>query len=595
MKKEELKELVMSKVSDKDGEKFIKESDLDKIIYKISLNEQDMISLYQILEENNIDTKEDNYNQNAPLTSTVRTYLNEIAKYPLLTKEEEYHYSKLAQQGDQKAFEIMNNCNLKLVVSIAKKYVNRSSLDFEDLIQEGNIGLIKAINKFDPEKGNKFSTYATIWIKQNITRAMYDNGKNIRIPVHEQEKLNKIKYINEAGFAKLGRNMTMRELIIAYYSNYSPMKDLLFKNNMDVDVDSFLNVITEFLNEKINLDDVSKKYLISIDNLKKFSNILEREIKTTEMAFTRENVLSLQVSISNEDDSSPLENFIEDQSSIFSLAIDSKIFVERVMEELKNDLSKEDSYDADGNRIVGSRKLTPKQREAVLKFYIEVNKKCQQNNIDSLTDKLIEENPDFEDIKLLNEEMNKINYYHEVKEKIESIKDNYINRLEQILNKNKLAKEYINLCKQKLSQEVKIENIDNIINDNPNCIDLVEIKNDLFRNIIYVLQDKCHIKTDYLLEMCKYHNIINNHLSPYRIFYPKENKKTFEQNYKTYFGAFKEIRNIDILSKRLELDGNTHTLEEIGKFYCCTRERIRQIESKNLELLNRKIKQKHIF
>ena len=121
----------------------------------------------------------------------VRMYLKEIGKVPLLTAEEEIELAKRMEQGDEEAKRKLAEANLRLVVSIAKRYVGRGML-FLDLIQEGNLGLIKAVEKFDYRKGYKFSTYATWWIRQAITRAIADQARTIRIPVHMVETINKL-------------------------------------------------------------------------------------------------------------------------------------------------------------------------------------------------------------------------------------------------------------------------------------------------------------------------------------------------------------------------------------------------------------------
>ncbi|MEE1052339.1 MAG: sigma-70 family RNA polymerase sigma factor, partial [Lachnospiraceae bacterium] len=121
----------------------------------------------------------------------VRMYLKEIGKVPLLTAEEEIELAKRMEEGDEEAKKRLAEANLRLVVSIAKRYVGRGML-FLDLIQEGNLGLIKAVEKFDYNKGFKFSTYATWWIRQAITRAIADQARTIRIPVHMVETINKL-------------------------------------------------------------------------------------------------------------------------------------------------------------------------------------------------------------------------------------------------------------------------------------------------------------------------------------------------------------------------------------------------------------------
>jgi len=121
----------------------------------------------------------------------VRMYLKEIGRVPLLTADEEVDLAKRMEQGDEEAKRRLAEANLRLVVSIAKRYVGRGML-FLDLIQEGNLGLIKAVEKFDYRKGYKFSTYATWWIRQAITRAIADQARTIRIPVHMVETINKL-------------------------------------------------------------------------------------------------------------------------------------------------------------------------------------------------------------------------------------------------------------------------------------------------------------------------------------------------------------------------------------------------------------------
>ena len=141
----------------------------------------------------------------------VRMYLKEIGKVPLLSAEEEIELAKKMEEGDEAAKKKLAEANLRLVVSIAKRYVGRGML-FLDLIQEGNLGLIKAVEKFDYNKGYKFSTYATWWIRQAITRAIADQARTIRIPVHMVETINKLIRISRQLVQELGREPTAEEL-----------------------------------------------------------------------------------------------------------------------------------------------------------------------------------------------------------------------------------------------------------------------------------------------------------------------------------------------------------------------------------------------
>ena len=141
----------------------------------------------------------------------VRMYLKEIGKVPLLTAEEEIELAKRMEEGDEEAKKRLAEANLRLVVSIAKRYVGRGML-FLDLIQEGNLGLIKAVEKFDYNKGFKFSTYATWWIRQAITRAIADQARTIRIPVHMVETINKLIRVSRQLLQELGREPTPEEI-----------------------------------------------------------------------------------------------------------------------------------------------------------------------------------------------------------------------------------------------------------------------------------------------------------------------------------------------------------------------------------------------
>ncbi|MEW6524496.1 MAG: RNA polymerase sigma factor RpoD [Bacillota bacterium] len=141
----------------------------------------------------------------------VRMYLKEIGRVPLLTAQEEIDLAKRIESGDREAKRRLTEANLRLVVSIAKRYVGRGML-FLDLIQEGNLGLIKAVEKFDYQKGYKFSTYATWWIRQAITRAIADQARTIRIPVHMVETINKLIRVQRQLLQELGREPTAEEI-----------------------------------------------------------------------------------------------------------------------------------------------------------------------------------------------------------------------------------------------------------------------------------------------------------------------------------------------------------------------------------------------
>lgn len=223
-----------------------KELDKSKVIYdkllalamkKGSINEEDVyFSLFKVGEDaekvekfleslrkrkikiiktNDEEIYKDNFSDlvmSPTVDDPVKMYLKDIGKVPLLSAEEERECAKKAMEGDEYAKSKLCESNLRLVVSVAKKYVGKTSMSFLDLIQEGNMGLLRAVDKFDYTKGFKFSTYATWWIRQAITRAMADQSRTIRIPVHMVETINKYVKVVRMLMQKLGRDPTIEEI-----------------------------------------------------------------------------------------------------------------------------------------------------------------------------------------------------------------------------------------------------------------------------------------------------------------------------------------------------------------------------------------------
>ena len=162
----------------------------------------------------------------AKLDDPVRMYLKEIGKIPLLSPEQELDIAKRMSEGDESARKAMTEANLRLVVSIAKRYVGRG-MQLLDLIQEGNLGLLKAVEKFDYTKGYKFSTYATWWIRQSITRAIADQARTIRIPVHMVETINRVIRTAHSMVQTLGREPTAEEIAAEMHLELSKVEEIL--------------------------------------------------------------------------------------------------------------------------------------------------------------------------------------------------------------------------------------------------------------------------------------------------------------------------------------------------------------------------------
>ena len=184
-------------------------NDLDNTVFDIP--EEEITELEEEIDENPEEVVTFLAQEGVSIDDPVRMYLKEIGKVPLLSAEKELELAEKMSQGDVAAKKQLVEANLRLVVSIAKRYVNRGMF-FLDLIQEGNLGLLKAVDKFDYGKGYKFSTYATWWIRQAITRAIADQARTIRIPVHMVETINKVLRVSRQLLQELGREPTDEEI-----------------------------------------------------------------------------------------------------------------------------------------------------------------------------------------------------------------------------------------------------------------------------------------------------------------------------------------------------------------------------------------------
>jgi RNA polymerase primary sigma factor len=218
--------LEYQEVSDYFADMNLDEDQFEKILEYMDQNNVDVIRMSEVEDDLEVDdedivlTEEDEVDmesidlsvpEGVSIEDPVRMYLKEIGKVPLLTADEEIELARRMEEGDEDAKKRLAEANLRLVVSIAKRYVGRGML-FLDLIQEGNLGLIKAVEKFDYRKGYKFSTYATWWIRQAITRAIADQARTIRIPVHMVETINKLIRVSRQLLQELGREPSPEEI-----------------------------------------------------------------------------------------------------------------------------------------------------------------------------------------------------------------------------------------------------------------------------------------------------------------------------------------------------------------------------------------------
>ncbi|MBQ3441547.1 RNA polymerase sigma factor RpoD [Candidatus Saccharibacteria bacterium] len=267
------------------------------------LNAKDLNLEFDEPDINDIENEEELSDEDLAITAenvdafaddSVRLYLREIGKIPLLTSEEEAELAQRIVKGDKKAKDKMVESNMRLVVSIAKRYGGRG-LDFLDLIQEGNTGLLRAVEKFDPEKGFKFSTYATWWVRQAITRAIADQARTIRIPVHMVETINKVLRTTRKLTSELNREPTNEE--IAAELHMDPDKvDYVMRIKQDIasldasvgrDGDDEDSVLGDFVEdeERISPEDSAANQILKEQLSEIISTLTDREQKIIRLRF----------------------------------------------------------------------------------------------------------------------------------------------------------------------------------------------------------------------------------------------------------------------------------------------------------------------
>jgi len=265
----------------------------------LNADASDMETVYDALAKANVQIKDVEQEPEIKLdgitdantNDSVKMYLRDIGKYPLLTREEEIDLAKRIEQGDKAARDKLINCNLRLVVSIAKKYMNRG-LQFLDLIQEGNVGLMKAVDKFDYNRELKFSTYATWWIRQGIQRAISDQGRLIRIPVHMGDIISKLAKVTRQLVQEKGREPTTAELAerlempeekILYIQRIS-QDPVSFETPVGQEDDSYLGDFLEDTNS-LSPSEVAENKMLKELLLKVLSTLTPREQKVIRLRY----------------------------------------------------------------------------------------------------------------------------------------------------------------------------------------------------------------------------------------------------------------------------------------------------------------------
>ena len=289
------------KLADKNGS-MITEADLESLSDSYKLEPDEMITLRAELDNSGVkindpdldadDTGDDEGGEDVNVVDdSVKMYLKEIGKIELLNADQERDIAQRMADGDEEAKEMLINSNLRLVVSIAKKYMNRG-LSLLDLIQEGNIGLIKAVDKFDYTKGFKFSTYATWWIRQAITRAIADQARTIRIPVHMVETINKLTRVQRQLVQDLGREPTTEELAKEMSMEPAKIREIQKISQDPISIDKPVGEEEDsHLADFISNDELAApeeevaRILLKEDLIKALNSLTERERKVIELRF----------------------------------------------------------------------------------------------------------------------------------------------------------------------------------------------------------------------------------------------------------------------------------------------------------------------
>ena len=296
------KALAQAKKFAEKNENQISEAEFETLTDSFKIEPDEMINLRAELENSGVmisdpdlgaddDDTDTSVDDSNGVDDSVKMYLKEIGKIDLLEPEEERIIAQKMAEGDEDAKETLINSNLSLVVSSAKKYMNRG-LSLLDLIQEGNIGLIKAVDKFDYTKGFKFSTYATWWIRQAITRAIADQARTIRIPVHMVETINKLTRIQRQLVQDLGREPTTEELAEAMGMEPAKIREIQKISQDPISIDKPVGEeedshLVDFISndELAAPEEEVARNLLKEDLIKALGTLTERERKVIELRF----------------------------------------------------------------------------------------------------------------------------------------------------------------------------------------------------------------------------------------------------------------------------------------------------------------------
>ena len=538
-------------------------------------------------------------------SNTLEIYLKEIGKYNILTPEEEYNLAILAQKGDLEAKNQLLLHNLKLVVSIASKNIS-SCVSLEDKIQEGNLGLITAIEKFDPTKGYKFSTYATWWIKQKITRSIGEQGNIIRKPVNYQEKKRKVnKYIEKI---EKNKNITpsYEEIAKATGLNVSNVKLVLSLEKESISLNSTVGEEKDSKLEDFIADDCN--YVLDLENeyLKK---IINNEIKNTFLKINDLDEEEIEVLTEFGKKMNKIKNDYNKNKSDIKNMNSQSLFYKKALNELsklKRNIRFKMSCSNYKYKSDEEFEQEIKEIDLVIKYfsdYITGNRTIYSDDLLSLLKSLKENNIDeyniyikelndvsyeylekinlFEkntNIKEINNKINNFKKQKAVKQYLRNLEDAYLTVIKNLLKERKFTDDITNIALNIIKQNCCLYNLENV-NDILNGINEKDIEKCWMEQLVLILQSKNILYLEQLEKLIQYYNIS---LKQKGLLLNKLDTSYFE-NYEEYNELLTGLREKDILEKRYGINGEVCTLEDIANEYGLTKERVRQIEKKVLK------------
>lgn len=538
-------------------------------------------------------------------SNTLEIYLKEIGKYNILTPEEEYNLAVLAQKGDLEAKNQLLLHNLKLVVSIASKNIY-SCVSLEDKIQEGNLGLITAIEKFDPTKGYKFSTYATWWIKQKITRSIGEQGNIIRKPVNYQEKKRKVnKYIEKI---EKNKNITpsYEEIAKATGLNVSNVKLVLSLEKESISLNSTVGEEKDSKLEDFIADDCN--YVLDLENeyLKK---IINNEIKNTFLKINDLDEEEIEVLTEFGKKMNKIKNDYNKNKSDIKNMNSQSLFYKKALNELsklKRNIRFKMSCSNYKYKSDEEFEQEIKEIDLVIKYfsdYITGNRTIYSDDLLSLLKSLKENNIDeyniyikelndvsyeylekinlFEkniNIKEINNKINNFKKQKAVKQYLRNLEDAYLTVIKNLLKERKFTDDITNIALNIIKKNCCLYNLENV-NDILNGINEKDIEKCWMEQLVLILQSKNILYLEQLEKLIQYYNIS---LKQKGLLLNKLDASYFE-NYEEYNELLTGLREKDILEKRYGINGEVCTLEDIANEYGLTKERVRQIEKKVLK------------